>query len=77
MLKIVKFDYFERFKASVGDALRHLFLTFFLQTKEGKEKIVLMLSVCFDVKWFLENDFGIFRCLVGAKIMINRKMISV
>jgi hypothetical protein len=45
MLKIVKFDYFERFKASVGDALRHLFLTFFLQTKEGKEKIVLMLCL--------------------------------
>jgi len=28
-------------------------------------------SVCFGVKWFLENDFGILRCLVGAKIMVN------
>jgi hypothetical protein len=34
-------------------------------------------SFCFGVKWFMENDFGIFRCLVEAKIIVNRKMISV
>jgi hypothetical protein len=30
----------------------------------------LMLRL-FGVKWFLENNFGILRCLVGAKIMVN------
>jgi hypothetical protein len=29
-------------------------------------------SVCFSVKYFLENDFGIFRCLVRAKIIVNK-----
>jgi hypothetical protein len=33
--------------------------------------------VCFGLKWFLKNNFGIFQCLVGAKIIVNWKMISI
>jgi len=31
----------------------------------------VFVSVCFGVKYFLKNVFGILRCLVGAKIIIN------
>jgi hypothetical protein len=36
-----------------------------------------LMPVCFGVKYILENIFGIFQCLVGEKITVNRKMISV
>jgi hypothetical protein len=37
-----------------------------------KVNYLILCSVCFDVKYFSENVFGIFWCLVGAKIMVNR-----
>jgi hypothetical protein len=42
------------------------------QTSDNKTNTNLC-SVCFGVKWFLENDFGILWCLVGVKMMVNEK----
>jgi hypothetical protein len=38
---------------------------------------VYLCFICFGVKLFLENNFDIFQCLIGTKIIVNRKMISV
>jgi hypothetical protein len=52
--------------------IRNFYLSHTFERLLGmKTKVQHLCFVCFGVKCFLKNIFGIFWCLVGTKIMVN------